>query len=215
MIDEVVSIGEYVCIAGILVMLLFLDGIKWLDLVAGSSLLSVHEEWASRRWVFVILVISGLSLNGWAWKHGGFVSHCGWGSTVEGIVSRVPIIVVPMVLDQLLNAKIVADIGVGMEVPREEIDQRVRKEELARVIKQVVVQEEGQQIRKKPKELSESMKKKGDGKAINVVEKLMQLVKVSSWGLAYNLIRKSKVSKQQYCPYDLNGLCMFVSSWCV
>ncbi|KAH9699938.1 hypothetical protein KPL71_024549 [Citrus sinensis] len=143
-IDEVVSIGEYVCVAGILVMLLFLDGVKWLDLVAGSSLLSVHEEWASRRWVF----------------HGGFVSHCGWGSTVEGIVYGVPIIVVPMVLDQLLNAKIVADIGVGME-------------ELARVIKQVVVQEEGQQIRRKPKELSESMKKKGDGKAINVVEKLM------------------------------------------
>ncbi|ESR37552.1 hypothetical protein CICLE_v10029858mg [Citrus x clementina] len=128
-------------------MLLFLDGVKWLDLVAGSSLLSVHEEWASRRWVFVILVIYGFSLNGWAWKHGGFVSHCGWGSTVEGIVYGVPIIVVPMVLDQLLNAKIVADI--------------------------VVVQEEGQQIRRKPKELSESMKKKGDGKAINVVEKLM------------------------------------------
>lgn len=61
-IDEVVSIGEYVCVAGILVMLLFLDGVKWLDLVAGSSLLSVHEEWASRR---VVLVISGFSLNGW------------------------------------------------------------------------------------------------------------------------------------------------------
>lgn len=42
-IDGVVSIGEYVCVAGILVMLLFLDGIKWLDLVAGSSLLSVQR----------------------------------------------------------------------------------------------------------------------------------------------------------------------------
>lgn len=61
-INGVVSIGEYVCVAEILVMLLFLDGIKRPDLVAWSSLLSVHEEWASRR---VVLVISGFSLNGW------------------------------------------------------------------------------------------------------------------------------------------------------
>ncbi|KAH9699940.1 glycosyltransferase [Citrus sinensis] len=111
---------------------------------------------------------------------GGFVSHCGWGSTVEGIMYGVPIIAVPMVLDQLFNAKMVADIGVGLEVPREEINQRVRKKDLARVIKQVVEQEEGQQIKRKAKELSESIKKKGDDEEINVVEKLLQLVKAPS-----------------------------------
>ncbi|KAK9175635.1 hypothetical protein WN944_027642 [Citrus x changshan-huyou] len=130
----------------------------------------------------------GMVVQGWAPQAkilghgsiGGFVSHCGWGSTVEGIMYGVPIIAVPMVLDQLFNAKMVADIGVGLEVPRDEINQRVRKEELARVIKQVVEQEEGQQIKRKAKELSESIKKKGDDEEINVVEKLLQLVKVPS-----------------------------------
>lgn len=53
----------------------------------------------------------------------------------------------------------VLDIGMGMDVPRGKINQELRKEELVRVIKHVVGQEQGKKIRRKAIEMSERMKK--------------------------------------------------------
>nr|XP_027084112.1 flavanone 7-O-glucoside 2''-O-beta-L-rhamnosyltransferase-like [Coffea arabica] len=94
----------------------------------------------------------GMVVEGWAPQvkilgHpniGGFASHCGWSSTL--IAFDVPIIAMPMQLDQPLNSRLVAELGVGIEVRRENGKFR---EEIASVIKQVVVQEEGKKVRKK------------------------------------------------------------------
>ncbi|KAK9180637.1 hypothetical protein WN944_023770 [Citrus x changshan-huyou] len=110
---------------------------------------------------------------------GEFLSHCSWGSAVEGMVLGVPIIAMPMVYEQSRNAKVVVDIGMGMDVPRDKTNQRLRGAEVARVIKHVVLQEEGKQIRRKAKEMSERMKKMGDSEMNVVVEKLLQLVQKS------------------------------------
>ncbi|KAH9699244.1 glycosyltransferase [Citrus sinensis] len=109
----------------------------------------------------------GMLVQGWVpqakiLRHGrigGFLSHCGWGSAVEGMVFGVPIIAMPMVYEQSRNAKVVVDIGMGMDVPRDKINQRLRREEVARVIKHVLLQEEGKQIRRKAKEMSERMRR--------------------------------------------------------
>ena len=50
---------------------------------------------------------------------GGFVSHCGRSSVMESIKFSVPIIAMPMQYDQPLNARFVEDIGVGLEVKRD------------------------------------------------------------------------------------------------
>lgn len=129
----------------------------------------------------------GMIVHGWVpqtkmLRHGsigGFLSHCGWGSAVEGMVFGVPIIAMPMVYEQSRNAKVVLDIGMGMDVPRDKISQRLRREEVAMVIKHVVLEEEGKQIRRKAKEMSERMKKIGDSEMNVVVEKLLQLVRKS------------------------------------
>ncbi|KAK9180630.1 hypothetical protein WN944_023763 [Citrus x changshan-huyou] len=129
----------------------------------------------------------GMIVQGWVpqakiLRHGsigGFLSHCGWGSVVEGMVFGVPIIGVPMAYEQPSNAKVVVDNGMGMVVPRDKINQRLGGEEVARVIKHVVLQEEAKQIRRKANEISESMKKIGDAEMSVVVEKLLQLVKKS------------------------------------
>ncbi|KAL3518496.1 hypothetical protein ACH5RR_021085 [Cinchona calisaya] len=105
---------------------------------------------------------------------GGFVSHCGWSSTLESIAFGVPIIAMPMQLDQPLNARLVVESGVGIEVQRE--NGKFRKEEIARVIKEVVVQEEGKDVRKKVQELSSKIKEKGDQEIDHVVKRLLQLV---------------------------------------
>ncbi|XP_039159625.1 flavanone 7-O-glucoside 2''-O-beta-L-rhamnosyltransferase-like [Eucalyptus grandis] len=103
----------------------------------------------------------------------GFVSHCRWGSTLEAIVFGIPIIAMPMHLDQPLNAKLVADLGVGMEVRRE--DSRFKREEVAKVIKQVVIQEEGEQVRKRAKELSARIRERQEEETSAVMKKLEQL----------------------------------------
>ncbi|KAF8396447.1 hypothetical protein HHK36_018066 [Tetracentron sinense] len=87
----------------------------------------------------------GLVVEGWAPQMkilghssiGGFVSHCGWSSVIEGMKYGVPIIAMPMHLDQPTNARMVVEIGIAMEVNRDK-DGRLDRGEVAKVIKEVV-----------------------------------------------------------------------------
>ncbi|GFP93057.1 beta-d-glucosyl crocetin beta-1 6-glucosyltransferase, partial [Phtheirospermum japonicum] len=70
--------------------------------------------------------VRGLVVEGWAPQRrilshpsvGGFLSHCGWSSVMEGIFSGVPIVALPMHLDQPLNARLVEEVGLGEEAVR-------------------------------------------------------------------------------------------------
>lgn len=124
----------------------------------------------------------GMVVEGWApqkkiLRHssiGGFVSHCGWGSVMESMNFGVPIVAMPMHLDQPFNAKLVEAHGVGIEVKRDE-NGKLQREEIAKVIKEVVVKKCGEIVRQKAREFSENMSKKGDEEIVGVVEKLVQL----------------------------------------
>ncbi|KAK4482958.1 hypothetical protein RD792_010131 [Penstemon davidsonii] len=51
---------------------------------------------------------------------GGFWTHCGWNSTVEGVYAGVPIIAFPILMDQNTNRKlIVEDWGIGLDAKRD------------------------------------------------------------------------------------------------
>ncbi|KAB2595003.1 cyanidin-3-O-glucoside 2-O-glucuronosyltransferase-like [Pyrus ussuriensis x Pyrus communis] len=49
---------------------------------------------------------------------GGFVSHCGWSSGLESMKFGVPIIALPVHLGQPPNARLVEELGVGVEVKK-------------------------------------------------------------------------------------------------
>ncbi|CAL4946947.1 unnamed protein product [Urochloa decumbens] len=54
---------------------------------------------------------------------GGFLSHCGWNSTLEAVFTGVPILASPVAWDQLVNARLVADewkIGINLWEQRRE-----------------------------------------------------------------------------------------------
>ncbi|KAI3798685.1 hypothetical protein L1987_33963 [Smallanthus sonchifolius] len=74
---------------------------------------------------------------------GGFLSHCGWGSTVEGLMLGHPPIMLPFLVDQGLNARVLVDKQVGIEVPRNDEDGSFTKESVARSVRLVVVNDDG------------------------------------------------------------------------
>ncbi|KAL5539466.1 hypothetical protein UlMin_043144 [Ulmus minor] len=131
----------------------------------------------------------GMVMEGWAPQGtilksdrvGGFVSHCGWSSIMESIKFGVPIIAIPMQYDQPLNARLVEDIGVGLEVKRDN-NGEIQGGELVNVIKKVVTEKSGESVRKKVGEMREKLENKGDQEMDEVVKALEELYRKKNLG---------------------------------
>ena len=112
------------------------------------------------------------------------MSHYGWSSVMESVQFLVPIIAIPMQLDQPVNARLLEGLGVGVEVQRD-LNGRLEGEELAKVIREVVVETNGERVRRKAKELKENIRNKGD-EEIGVVQELVQLCRKKEYAVAGN-----------------------------
>ncbi|XP_034904826.1 hydroquinone glucosyltransferase isoform X2 [Populus alba] len=90
---------------------------------------------------------------------GGFLTHCGWNSTLESIVHGVPLIAWPLYAEQKTNAVL---LSAGLKVAlRPEVDGNglVGREEIAKVVKGLMQGEEGAAIRRRMKGLKEAAAK--------------------------------------------------------
>ncbi|KAL5707434.1 7-deoxyloganetin glucosyltransferase [Ranunculus cassubicifolius] len=66
---------------------------------------------------------------------GGFWTHCGWSSTVEGVYAGVPMLTCPIAFDQAPNQKlIVDDLKIGMVVKTVATDTLVSKKEISKIV---------------------------------------------------------------------------------
>lgn len=117
----------------------------------------------------------GVIIRGWApqvqiLSHpaiGGFLTHCGWNSTLEAVTAGVPMITWPMFAEQFYNEKLivqVSNIGVriGIEVAMDNMKAEkaenvsVKKEDVKKAIDQLMDQGgEGEQRRNKARDLKE------------------------------------------------------------
>lgn len=105
----------------------------------------------------------GLVISSWApqvkiLRHkstGGFLTHCGWNSSLESIVHGVPMIAWPLYAEQKMNtALLVEDVKVALRTRAGE-DGIVGREEVARVVKSLMEGEEGKRLRERLREVQQ------------------------------------------------------------
>ncbi|KAL2527978.1 UDP-glycosyltransferase 91A1 [Forsythia ovata] len=85
---------------------------------------------------------------------GAFLTHCGWSSFVEGLTFGHPLIALPFLVDQGLNARIIAEKQIGIEIPKNDEDGSYTKNSVSDSVKLVMVENEGKKFRDKAKEMS-------------------------------------------------------------
>jgi len=79
---------------------------------------------------------------------GGFLTHSGWNSTVESLCAGVPMICWPFFADQAINCSYAgSEWGVGME-----IDNKVKREEVEKLVRELMEGEKGEKMRGKAME---------------------------------------------------------------
>ncbi|XP_059284661.1 anthocyanidin 3-O-glucosyltransferase 2-like [Lycium ferocissimum] len=95
---------------------------------------------------------------------GGFVSHCGWNSTVESVCCGVPIAAWPLYAEQQMNAfLLVKELGLAVEIRMDYVKDFegknpvniVSAEEIEGAIRKLMVDSEENEVRKRMKEMQE------------------------------------------------------------
>jgi len=80
---------------------------------------------------------------------GGFLTHCGWNSTTESICAGVPMLCWPFFGDQPTNCRFICnELEIGVE-----IDTNVNRENVEKLVNEIMVGEKGNKMRKKVMEL--------------------------------------------------------------
>lgn len=116
-----------------------------------------------RGWAPQVLILSHSAI-------GGFLTHCGWNSTIEGICAGVPLITWPLFAEQFFNEKLLVQVvetgvSVGSKIAvqlgeEEKAGVNVKREDVKRAIDCIMYEgEEGENRRRKAREFAEKAAK--------------------------------------------------------
>ncbi|CAL9085347.1 unnamed protein product [Musa textilis] len=112
-----------------------------------------------RGWAPQVMILSHPAV-------GGFLTHCGWNSTLESASAGVPMATWPLFAEQFLNQKLIVDVvGIGVAVgvktsmrrPEQVAEEgaAVKRDEIAEVVERLMDgREEGEERRRRAKEFA-------------------------------------------------------------
>ncbi|CAN1192496.1 UDP-glycosyltransferase 91C1 [Linum perenne] len=124
----------------------------------------VYREWAPQ-----VKILSHDSV-------GGFLTHCGYNSVVEGLTYGRVLILFPMINDQGLNARLLEGKKLGMEIPRDERDGSFTSEAVAATVTAAVVGDSGAPTRAAVKAAADGMfgDRKKNGEMVDVLVRYLE-----------------------------------------
>lgn len=154
------------------------SNVPFIWIIRGLNLTPVVEKWLKDENFEEKVKGRGIIIRGWApqvliLSHpsiGGFLTHCGWNSALEGMSHGVPMITFPMFAEQFYNEKFIIDVlntgvRVGAEVSNtswneEKSGVMVNKDQIKNAIDQLMDKGlEGEERGKRAKELAHISKK--------------------------------------------------------
>ncbi|KAI3921633.1 hypothetical protein MKW92_018832 [Papaver armeniacum] len=137
-----------------------------------------------REWAPQVLILDHPAV-------GGFMTHCGWNSILEGITAGVPMITWPMFAEQFYNEKLLTQVlKIGSQVGAgewngwiETANASVKKEQISKAVTQLMRHDgdENKEMRKRVAELGEKAKRavKEDGSSYTQFTALIEELKMS------------------------------------
>ncbi|KFK34320.1 hypothetical protein AALP_AA5G129700 [Arabis alpina] len=88
---------------------------------------------------------------------GGFLTHCGWNSILESVVTGVPMIAWPLFAEQKMNATLLnEELGIAVRSEKLTSEEVILREEVKKLVQRIMVEEEGYKMREKVKKLRDT-----------------------------------------------------------
>lgn len=97
---------------------------------------------------------------------GGFVTHCGWNSILEGVCGGLPMMTWPVFAEQFYNEKLVTEVlRIGVAIGGQEMnilgsnERVIGREDIKKTVRRIMVGEEAEEMRERAKALKEMASK--------------------------------------------------------
>ncbi|KAL9274706.1 putative UDP-rhamnose:rhamnosyltransferase 1 [Drosera capensis] len=103
-----------------------------------------------RSWAPQVLILKHESV-------GGFLTHCGWNSILDGLQFGKPFIMLPFYGDQGINSRFLSDENIGVEILRDECSGLFTMQSVAETLSLVLVDEADKIYRDKAKEMRKTL----------------------------------------------------------